>query len=84
MVNKKPLKFFKKHFRPTTNTKYNKVKRSHSTKNANLINQKKALTIDIPTHFYDLSSTAPIPGRWKICISGSSKSSIYYNHCSCK
>ena len=62
MVNKKPLKNFKKHFRPTTNTKYTKVKRSHSTKNANLINENKALRIDIPTHFYDLSSTAPIPG----------------------
>ena len=62
MVNKKPLKNFKKHFRPTTNTKYTKVKRSHSTKNANLINENKALKIDIPTHFYDLSSTAPIPG----------------------
>ena len=62
MVNKKPLKNFKKHFRPTTNTKYTKVKRSQSTKNANLINQNKALKIDIPTHFYDLSSTAPVPG----------------------
>jgi len=42
MVNKKPLRNFKKHFRPTTNTKYTKVKRSHSTKNANLINEKKS------------------------------------------
>ena len=63
MVNKKPLKNFKKHFRPTKNTMYTNVKRSQSTKNTNLINETKALKIDVPTHFYDLSSTAPILGR---------------------
>ena len=62
MVNKKPLKNFKKHFRPITSTKYTKVKRNDSEKNANLINENKTLNIDIPTHFYDLSSTAPVPG----------------------
>merc|ERR1712008_166646 len=62
MVNKKPLKNFKKHFRPITSTKYTKVKRNDSTKNANLINENKTLNIDIPTHFYDLSSTAPVAG----------------------
>ena len=62
MVNKKPLKNFKNHFRPITSTKYTKVKRNDSAKNANLINENKTLNIDIPTHFYDLSSTAPVPG----------------------
>ena len=62
MVNTKPLKNFKKHFRPVTSTKYTKVKRNNSKKIANLTHQNKALTIDIPTHLYGLSSTAPVPG----------------------
>ena len=62
MVNKKPLKNFKKHFRPITSTKYTKVKTNDSAQNANLINENKTLNIDIPTHFNDLSSTAPVPG----------------------
>ena len=62
MVNKKPLKNFKKHFGPITSTKNTKVKRKNSVENANLINENKTLNADIPTHFYDLSSTAPVPG----------------------
>ena len=54
MVKKKPLKNLNKHFRP----KYTKVKRNDSTKNE----KNKTLDIDVPTHFYDLSSTAPVPG----------------------
>ena len=62
MVNKKPLKNFKKHFRPISSTKYTKVKTNDSAQNANLVNENKTLNIDIPTHSYDLSSTAPVPG----------------------
>lgn len=66
MVNTKPMRSFKKHFRPNSNTKYSKVKRSCSSpKNVNLISQNKALKVEIPPHFYDLSSTAPVPGSDK-------------------